>query len=39
MNLSTDHIQAILDTQFVPGQESWVKYLMEKELEHRKALT
>ena len=39
MNLSTDHIEAILTTQFIPGQESWVKDLMEKELEFRKALT
>lgn len=39
MNLATDHVEAILDTQFAPGQESWVKELMEKELEFRKALT
>jgi hypothetical protein len=39
MNLETDHIQAILDTQFDSGRASWVKELMEKELEFRKALT
>lgn len=39
MNLATDHVEAILDTQFAPGQESWVKELMEKELAFRKALT
>ena len=39
MNLSTDHIEAILATQFAPKQESWVRQLMEKELEYRKALT
>lgn len=35
MNLSTEHIQAILETQFAPGQNSWVKELMEKELKYR----